>query len=78
MADIRKKEYASFIEETLKSMVELPIDGICVIARLKDGSHLTNYFNSRMMDKIAYAGIIQQEAMLDLLKSNNQIRDEDE
>ena len=78
MSDIREKEYASFIEETLQGMVELPVEGICVIARLKDGSCLTNYHNCTMGDKILYAGILQQEAMLDLLKTNNMLRDEDE
>lgn len=73
MDNIYNKDYASFMEETLKGMVELPVEGICVVTKLKGGAMFANFFNSTMVDKIAYAGIIQQDAMLDLQKANNYI-----
>lgn len=73
MDNIRSKGYAKFMEETLKGMVQLPVEGICVITKLKDGSVFTNYFNSSMLDKVTYAGIIQQDAMIETLTSSRLI-----
>ncbi len=77
MENILKKDYAKFMEETLSSMVELPVEGICVITKLKGGGFYANYFNSNINDKIIYAGIIQQDATLDMLKANKLIREND-
>ena len=78
MDSIYSKDYATFMEETLKGMIELPVEGICVVTKLKGGAMFANFFNSTMVDKIAYAGIIQQDAMLDLLKANNYIDNDKE
>lgn len=73
MENILNKSYAEFMEETLKGMVQLPVEGICVITRLKDGSVFTNYHNSGMMDKFVYAGVIQQDAMIQMMNANNML-----
>ena len=70
MDDIYSKEYASFMEETLQSLVTLPVEGICIIAKLSGGAAFAHYYNSGMMDKISYAGLIQQDAMLEMLRAN--------
>ena len=77
MENILKKDYAKFMEETLSNMVELPVEGICVITKLKGGGIFTSYFNSNMTDKITYAGVIQQDATLDMLKANKLVREND-
>ena len=61
------------MEEVLQHMVQLPVSGICVLMKLEDGSVCTNYFNSKMMDKMVYAGVIQQDITWDMLKANNAI-----
>lgn len=71
MEYIYEKEYASFMEEVLQHMVKMPISGICVLIRLEDGSVCTNYFKSKMIDKMIYAGVIQQDVTWDILKANN-------
>lgn len=70
MESIYSKDYAEFIEETLKEMVTLPVEGICIIAKLSGGATFANYFKSSMIDKIYYAGLIQQDAMLEMLRAN--------
>lgn len=75
MSDILSKEYASFMENTLRSMTTLPVEGICIITKLNGGAIFTNYFNSSMMDKIAYAGIIQQDATIDTLRASKLLRE---
>lgn len=73
MDDICSKDYADFLEQTLECMVNLPVEGICVVTKLTGGAVFANYFNSNMMDKFTYAGVIQQNATMDLLQANNMI-----
>ena len=78
MENIYNKDYAEFMEEALQAMVQLPVEGICIITKLQGGAVFTNYFKSSMMDKIDYAGLIQQDATLDMLKVNKLIKPETE
>ena len=78
MENIYTKDYAEFMEEALQTMVQLPVEGICIITKLQGGGVFTNYFKSNMMDKISYAGIIQQDATLDMLKANKLVKPETE
>ena len=34
MDDIYQKEYAEFLEATLRELVTLPVEGICILAKL--------------------------------------------
>ena len=77
MEDIRKKDYASFLEETLKCLVEMPIDGLCIVGKMKGGDIFVNYYKSSMTDKILYAGLIQQDATLDMLRANKSSESEE-
>ena len=78
MENICEKKYASFMEEVLQHMVQMPVDGICVLMRLDDASVCSNYFNSKMMDKMIYAGVIQQDVTWEILKANNAVGREPE
>ena len=79
MENICEKKYASFMEEVLQHMIQMPVSGICVLMKLEDGAVCSNYFNSKMMDKMIYAGVIQQDVTWEILKANNAVgRDPDE
>lgn len=79
MENIYDKKYAAFMEKTLQSMVRMPVSGICILLKLEDGAVCSEYYNSKMMDKMIYAGVIQQDVTMDVLKANNQIgKDDDE
>ena len=73
MNDITTKAYANFMEETLQEMVTLPVEGICIITKLSGGSVFTSYYNATSMDKITFAGLIQQDAMIETLKINKML-----
>lgn len=78
MENICEKEYASFLEEVLQHLVYMPVSGMCVLIRLEDGSVCSNYYNTKMMDKMVYAGVIQQDVTWEILKANNAVgRDDD-
>lgn len=79
MENIYEKDYASFMEELLQQMVQMPVSGICVLLKLEEGSVCSNYFNSKPMDKMIYAGVIQQDITWEILKANNAVgKDPDE
>ena len=75
MDDIISKDYAEFMEETLSRMVKLPVEGICIVTKLSGGAVYADYYNSNMMDKFVYAGVIQQNATMDMMRANNWIKD---
>ena len=78
MENIYEKEYVSFLEKTLQSMVQMPVSGICILLKLEDGSICSDYYNSKMMDKMIYAGVIQQDVTMDILKANNMVGNTDD
>lgn len=75
MENILTKGYASFMENVLRDMVDLPVEGICVVTKLRGGANVVSYYNSSQTDKILYAGLIQQDAMIDVLKANKMLRE---
>lgn len=44
--------------------------------KLPVGGTATHYYNTNMMDKIAFAGALQQDAMMDMLKANGLIQND--
>ena len=78
MDNILDKSYASFLEETLRDMVALPVEGICIVAKLKGGGHMMNYYRSSPVDKLTYAGLIQQDAIIATLQANKWISNHDD
>lgn len=78
MENISNKQYARFLEETLQHMVRMPVSGICILLKLEDGSVCSDYYNSKLMDKMIYAGVIQQDITWDMLKANNSIGSTDD
>ena len=79
MESICEKEYAPFMEGLLQRMVNMPIEGICVLIKMEDNAIYSDYYNSRMTDKMIYASVIQQDVTWDILKANNMVgRDEEE
>lgn len=77
MADIQEQEYAHFLEETLSALVEMPIESLCIIGKMKGGDSFVNHYKLSVTDKILFAGLIKQDAMIDSLKANNLIKNEE-
>ena len=78
MENICEKDYAAFMEETLQRMVQMPVSGICILIKLEDGSVCSDYYNSAVMDKMIYAGVIQQDITWGILKANSKDPDEND
>lgn len=77
MKDFSKLEYAEWLEESLHNIVGMPVESICIITKYKDGNTGTGYYNCAMTDKLLFAGYLQQDAMLDTMRANGYLADDD-
>lgn len=78
MSNIKELPYAQWLETALQDLIKFPVKGICINAIGTDGLIYTNYHDMSMSDKITVAGFIQQDAMLDTLRANGFIKDDEE
>lgn len=74
--DINLKDipYTQWLEETLRNIIELPVQGIYLHVVLDGGEVYSDHYNLNMTNKLAIAGLIQQEAMYDSLYLNGLIK----
>ena len=73
--------WAAWMEEGLRTMLEIEADRIAVVARGKDGEICSGYWNMRGSDKMVFAGMMQADAMEDMLEDRleaGEETDEDE
>jgi hypothetical protein len=75
--ELNKLPYAQWLETALRYLIAFPVRGICINAVDDDGNIYTNYYKITMHDKLAISGSIQQDAMLDTLRANEYIKDEE-
>lgn len=72
-----KIEYAQWLEEALKELIEFPVKGICIHAIGEDGAVYGNYYEISIGNKHTIAGVIQQDAMYDFLSVNGFIKNDE-
>lgn len=75
--DIAKIEYASWLEDTLREMIDLKPISICLAAIFDDGNVETCYYNATVQDKAIIAHNVYTDAILETI-ANNQNEEEDE
>lgn len=70
MAEFENMELAEFLEELVKLMFESRPECVSLAAKLPDGRMFTAYYNASVSDKVATAGQIHADAMLDMIFNN--------
>ena len=70
MGDITKQEYSTWLEESLKTMLEFKPSSICIVASSEDGTTTTGYFNATGQDKAIFAANIMSDIVMDIVKIN--------
>lgn len=78
--NITEMPYATWLEETLRDISTMPVEGIAIMGVLKGGETYTAYYNVSMADKLLLSGLVNQDATLDMLAAQGIIdyADEDE
>lgn len=70
MGDITKQEYSTWLEESLKTVLEFKPSSICIVASSEDGTTKTGYFNATGQDKAIFAANIMSDVVMDIVKIN--------
>lgn len=70
MGDITKQEYSTWLEESLKTMLEFKPSSICIVASSEGGTTKTGYFNATGQDKAIFAANIMSDIVMDIVKIN--------
>lgn len=74
MKDITKQSYSEWLERALQDAVKLDPQDICIACISKNGeSYYVNVFSNFVPNKFMFAGMIQQDAMIDALELNGYI-----
>ena len=77
--NINELHYAPWLENALKELVHFPVKGICMFAITENGEVYSNYSDDiSMVDKVTIAGLIQQDATIDVLVANKMVKDPEE
>lgn len=76
--NITQMPYATWLEQTLRDISTLPISGIAFVGVLEGGEMYANYYECSMTDKLLAAGLINQDATLDMLAAQGVIKYVDE
>lgn len=84
MNNLNNLPYAEWLEQSLRNIVGKPVEAICIMTRFADtddenGDMVgSGYWHCSVSDKLVFAGFLQQDAMLDTMKVNGYIPDDDE
>lgn len=76
--NITEMPYAKWMEQVLHDIFDLPMRGIAVVGVLENGDSYTNYYNISMSDKLVLAGLINQDATLDMMAASGIIKYEED
>ena len=70
MEDITKHEYSTWLEESLKTVLEFKPSSICIVATAEDGTTKTGYYNATGQDKAVFAANILSDVVMDIIAIN--------
>lgn len=70
MEDITKQEYSTWLEESLKTVLEFKPSSICIVATAEDGTTKTGYYNATGQDKAVFAANILIDVVMDIIAIN--------
>ena len=78
MIDPTNLPYAGWLEESLRNLIDTPVESICIITKSTDGEVLTGYYDCSVSDKLLFAGYLNQDAMIETLQVNGYISDDED
>lgn len=70
--------YASWLEQSLQNVIGTSVQSICILTKIDTGEIGTGYYNCSVADKLTFAGFLQHDAVLDSLKNNGYLEEDEE
>ena len=71
--DIKDQPYAAWLEKTLRGIVEMQPERICLCARLPGGEVATSYYQCDASDMALFAHNIYSDAVLEVVRNNRDL-----
>lgn len=71
-------DLSKFLENGLRMLYDENVKSVAILATTEDDDISIGYYHCSVSTKLMYAGYIQQDAMIDTLKTNNLITDTSE
>lgn len=70
MDDITRQPYAEWLENSLRTVVDIEPVCLCIAAKNPDGTVFTGYYNADATDKAVFAHNIQSDVTMDIIREN--------
>ena len=78
MSKLDEIPYARWLEDSLQNIINMQVESICILTKTKTGEVGTGYYETSAADKLLFAGFLHHDAVIDTLKANGVIDEEDE
>ena len=65
MSDLKKLPYAEWLEQSLRNIIGLPIQSICLLTKTESGEVGTGYYECSSLDKLLFASYLNHDAVTD-------------
>ena len=70
MNDVTKLPYSAWLEESIKTVVNIQPKSICIAATAEDGTTFTGYYSADAESKAIFAHHIQSDVVMDIIRAN--------
>lgn len=70
MDDITRQPWAEWPENSLRTIMDIGAERMCIAATNPDGTVFTGYYNDDATDKAVFAHNIQSDVTMDIIREN--------
>lgn len=70
MDDITRQPWAEWLENSLRTIMDIGAERMCIAATNPDGTVFTGYYNANATDKAVFAHNIQRNVTMDIIREN--------
>lgn len=70
MDDIKRQPWAERMENSLRTVMDIGAECMCIAGKTPDGTVFTGYYNANATDKAVFAHNIQSDVTMDIIREN--------
>lgn len=70
MADITRQPWSEWLENSLRTIMDIGAERMCIAGKTPDGTVFTGYYNADATDKAVFAHNIQSDVTMDIIREN--------
>lgn len=70
MADIKRQPWAEWMENSMRTIMDIGAESMCIAGKTPDGTVFTGYYNADATDKAVFAHNIQSDVIMHIIREN--------